>query len=51
MKTKSKIYLTPTLNKIEIDSEISLVLASPPKGPGEDGAPLAPENPGDSPWE
>jgi hypothetical protein len=34
MKTK-KTYISPEANKIEIDNEISLVLTTPPSGPGE----------------
>lgn len=41
METIKKIYEMPVLHRIELDNEISLVLATgePPAGPGEGVAP------------
>lgn len=42
METNKKFYEVPALNRIVLDNEISLVLATtndPPKGPGESNKP------------
>lgn len=46
METLKKFYEEPALNRIELDTQISLVLqtnATPPAGPGESTGPV--ENP------
>ena len=35
MKEQKKTYVPPSVQRIEIDNEISLILTTPPSGPGE----------------
>jgi hypothetical protein len=42
--TEKRIYISPAIELIKLDNEISLALQSaPPDGPGEGGASLTPE--------